>query len=292
MNPICPNISCHKGPKDGQMVRNGYNTRKSDSKKIQRFRCPVCGKSTSSATGSPNFMLKKKRINNKCFELLNSSTSQRRTAILLGVDKKTVERRAKFFHVIYKTHNKNFLIKNYQNNKITKVQFDEMESFIHTKLKPTSVPLAVCADTRKILDIQTASMPANGLNAHKSVEKYGKRPDDREEALDRLFENIKPFVDPEAVFISDSKTIYPKLVRKHFPKGTHISVKGRRSAIVGQGELKKIGYDPLFSLNHTCAMIRDNVKRLSRKTWCTSKTMSGLQGQLSMYAYYHNTELT
>jgi len=39
-------------------------------------------------------------------------------------------------------------------------------------------------------------------------------------------------------------------------EATHRTVKGRRGSIAGQGELKKIGFDPLFSLNHTCAMLR------------------------------------
>ena len=38
-----------------------------------------------------------------------------------------------------------------------------------------------------------------------------------------------------------------------------------------QGELKKRGKDPLFYINHTLAMLRANVNRLIRKTWCTTK---------------------
>ena len=60
---------------------------------------------------------------------------------------------------------------------------------------------------------------------------------------------------------------------------------------MGQGELKKLKYDPIFSLNHTCAMIRDNIKRLSRKTWCTTKRMPQLQINLELYALEHNRRL-
>jgi len=61
--------------------------------------------------------------------------------------------------------------------------------------------------------------------------------------------------------------------------------------VVGQGELKRGGYDPLFSLNHTAAMIRANINRLFRRTWCTSKRIDRLEGHLLLYTDYHNRVL-
>jgi len=66
----------------------------------------------------------------------------------------------------------------------------------------------------------------------------------------------------------------------------------RRGCSTGQGELKKLVYDPIFSLNHTCAMLRANLNRLFRKTWCTTKTVQGLVDPLSIHVRYHNTRLT
>jgi hypothetical protein len=58
--------------------------------------------------------------------------------------------------------------------------------------------------------------------------------------------------------------------------------------LTGQGELKVGGFDPIFSLNHTCAMLRANINRLFRKTWCTTKKMEMLEHHLAIYALYHN----
>jgi len=55
------------------------------------------------------------------------------------------------------------------------------------------------------------------------------------------------------------------------------TTKGRRECVVGQGELKGGGFDPLFSLNHTCAMIRAHVSRLFRRTWNTQSESTGLK---------------
>ena len=71
-------------------------------------------------------------------------------------------------------------------------------------------------------------------------------------------------------------------------KQIHERYKGARGAIVGQGELKKKNYDPLFSLNQTYAMFRDNIKRLARRTWCTTKRIDRLKHLLFIYAHYHN----
>jgi hypothetical protein len=92
----------------------------------------------------------------------------------------------------------------------------------------------------------------------------------------------------DAVIRSDENPHYVEDVKKHFPGCQHISHKGRRGCVTGQGELKRGGFDPLFTLNHTCAMVRDNLKRLARRTWCTTKKPERLQGQLTLYAMYHN----
>jgi len=76
--------------------------------------------------------------------------------------------------------------------------------------------------------------------------------------------------------------------------GIHVRLRPARSrgSVSGQGELKKLRFDPLFSLNHTCAMLRANLNRLFRRTWCMSKTIQGLIDHLSLYVIYHNLVLT
>ena len=58
--------------------------------------------------------------------------------------------------------------------------------------------------------------------------------------------------------------------------------------MVGLGELKKTAFDPIFTLNHTYAMFRDNLKTLSRRTWATAKRKDRLFFLLNIYAWFHN----
>ena len=166
--------------------------------------------------------------------------------------------------------------------------FDEMESFIHTKCKPVSLAIAVRAANRELISMHVASMPAKGLLAKISLKKYGPRKDNRPHALRQMMEDIKTAYPEAKKFVSDKKTDYPKLVRNYFPEAVHETTKGQRGCVVGQGELKALVFDPLFPLNHTCAMVRDNLKTMSRRTWCTAKRIDRMQDLVDLYCHFHN----
>jgi hypothetical protein len=146
--------------------------------------------------------------------------------------------------------------------------------------------------SRKIVGLSVASMPASGPLAKLARRKYGPRKDLRAQEASRLLAQAKPRLHPERLTIStDQKLAYPFWLKTHFPYARHKAYKGRRGCIVGQGELKKVGFDPLFSLNHTAAMIRANVNRLARRTWCTTKRPDRLLAHLYLYAAFHNSVL-
>jgi len=172
------------------------------------------------------------------------------------------------------------------------VQFDDLETSEQTKCKPLSVALAVEPRDRKILSFQVSTMPAKGHLAEIAQRKYGLRPDHRKRGWSELFCSLQPIVCADAEFLSDQNPHYPRQLKRYFPRATHRTVEGRRGCTAGYGELKKIGFDPLFSLNHTCAMLRANLNRLLRRTWCTTKTRQGLIDHLSIYVRYHNQVLT
>jgi hypothetical protein len=222
---------------------------------------------------------------------LVSGVSQRRAAIILRVDRKTVVRRFRFLAQQARAQQAEWL-EHYKRHPLASVQFDDLETSIHSKCQPVSVALAVEPNLRKIISFHVSPMPAKGLLAKFSRIKYGPRKDERPQGWTRLMEDLKPHVQPKAEFTSDENPHYPAFVKKHHPEVIHRTTLGGRGAITGQGELKKLAYDPLFSLNHSCAMLRANINRLFRRTWCTSKTIQGLVDHLSLYIAYHNQVLT
>ena len=282
MNRECPNTECLKLK---ESVKKGSYRRKSDSKVIPRFFCPSCKKTFSTATFSNAFGQHKRRLNPLVYKLLCSGVSQRRIAILLTCNLKTVARK-----LIYLARTKSFTSE-IDMNQITEVQFDEMEAWDHPKLRPVSILLFVEKHSRKILEIKVSRMSAKGLLKEKSIKKYGKIKDQRYLTFKDSFKNLTKMLPEKIIFESDQAPRYPHWVKTYFPHSNHITYKGRSGCVVGQGELKSGGYDPLFSLNHTCAMFRANVNRLFRRTWCTTKKLDRLQMHLNLYGHFHNTQL-
>jgi transposase-like protein len=285
----CPAFNCRCVDSRPHFVRHGRFYRSSDSRWISRWKCQSCSQTFSRATIDPCFRQIKRRVNYRLWLLLSSGTSLRRCATLLCVNRITVVRKLRFLAEQCRRSHASFL-RQFENHPISEIVFDEMETFEHTKFKPLSIALAVTKD-RKILSAEVAQMPAKGLIAAQSRKKYGHRKDERPKAMKRLLETLLPFTRPDAVFKSDQNPSYPFWLRKVFPNARHVTTKGGRAAVVGQGELKKLTWDPIFALNHTAAMLRANMNRLFRRTWCTTKTPQGLRDHLALYIHFHNSVL-
>lgn len=284
---IYPCPSCKECSK---VVRAGSYYRSCDRRQIARFLCRGCKRHFSAACFSSRAWQKKRDINGPLSRLLSSSTSMRRSALLLGINRKTVSRRLPFLAAQAKARQEKFLAR-FKARPAKNVQFDDLETFEHSKYRPISIAMAVEAKTRVILGFSISDMPAKGTVARFSRRKYGRRADLRHQGWNSLFLDLKNRVAEDAKFLSDQNPHYPPFVKKHFPKAKHRTIKGARGSIRGQGELKRVPFDPLFSLNHTFAMLRANISRLIRKTWCTTKKLSQLAHHIQIYVDFHNRVL-
>lgn len=267
----------------------GYFKRKFDGKKIQRYRCHHCLATYSDATYQSCYRQKKRRLNPKIRVLLCSNASQRRIARILKISRTTVARKHVFLAEQAKIENQ----KDFEKLPlITELQFDDLETIEHTKCKPLSVTVAVEKHSRKILGFDVCSMPAKGHLAKYARKKYGYRPDERHKARNSLFKELARKIATNAIIESDQSPHYPETVKRWCPDAQHITSPGKKGCVAGQGELKKVEFDPLFSINHTLAMLRANINRLIRKTWCTTKDPTRLKDHIEIYVLYHNRVLT
>jgi transposase-like protein len=301
MRRRCPNPNCKSepsllssqrfhNPRFRPIIRKGAFYRARDRRFITKYLCKQCGRNFSTSTLSPDYRQKKRDLNPIIVKQFASGTSQRRLAILLQVNPKTIVRKFRIMAARARAEHEERLIE-LASAPLAQIQFDDLETFEHTKCKPLSVALAVNKKNREILSFQVSRMPAKGKLAEISRRKYGYRKDERGKGWDRLFQVLRAVTKLDACFESDQNPHYPRFLRRHLREVNHVQHPGARGAVTGQGELKKLAFDPLFALNHTCAMLRANLNRLFRRTWCTTKTVQGLIDHLSIYLRYHNTVL-
>ena len=244
MNPQCP--GCHGS--GAHVIRYGSFYRRDDARKIQRFKCKSCLQSFSSATFSDAYRQQKRRINHSIKLLFASGMSIRRIAKLHGISKCTVAARLPFLADRARAEHARWLA---LHGPFTHVQFDDLETFEHTKCKPLTVPAVVDKDSQRVIGFSVAQIPAKGLLAAVSRAKYGYRPDKGRAARMALFKSLTPYISPTAIFESDQHPHYSIMMKRYFLEATHLSYQSRRATATGQGELKRVGFDHLFSINQS-----------------------------------------
>ena len=282
MNPNCSRCA------SSRVIKDGRYHRAEDAQSIQRYRCKDCGKGFSSSTLTPTYRQKRRRLNRLIESDIASSTAQRRIAIKQGCARNTVARKIAFLAEQARAKTKAWLA---SQEPFTNLQWDELITFEHTRLKPLSVAVMACEQGRSILGFRVAQIPASGLIARRSREKYGPRRNLSGYARRDLLKTLAPHIAAQATVTCDEHPRYREELETALTGVNVIQHRSVRGSLTGQGELKRTGWDPLFTINHTLAMLRDNIKRLTRRTWCTTKRQSALEDVIAIYVHFHNSRL-
>ena len=224
---------------------HGLYKRSSDGQVIKRYFCRMCKTTYSAATISPLKWQKKRHVNHSLMELLSNNVNLSAAARILRVNPKTVAKKLNFLGLVCRQMSKKNC-KNY--SKISEIQFDELQTIEHTKLKPLSVAVAVSKKERKILGFQVSRMPATGHLAKVSRKKYGKRPDDRLKGMRQLFYDLSQQLNTNISVSSDECPFYKGVVKTYFPAANYNQYLGKKGSVAGQGELKKPLLTPYLAL--------------------------------------------
>src|SRR5262249_59806085 len=97
----------------------------------------------------------------------------------------------------------------------------------------------------------------------------------------RVLRRLRRLLDGGRVELrTDQKALYGSLCRRLFPgQVTHTTVSGR---------LPRTSFNPLFPINLTDAMLRDNNGRMRRRSWLVSKRRRMLGLQLELFTADRN----
>lgn len=266
--------------------KKGYFYKKVTKTYIPRYLCLNCKKNFSTSTLAKTFRQKRPDLNTKIFKLVCSGVSFRQSALTLGCSYNTVyekflwlSEKARLFHL-----NQSFRVK--------ELQFDEMESIEHTKLKPLSIAMAVSEDYR-ILGVRVGTIPAKGHLSRISIKKYGFRENQSSLITQELLLSLKGSIsNKDFILKSDAKISYKQIAKNAFPNHIHESFvakdnKEKRREMKYTNQEKRI-FDPLFAINQRFAKLRDHIKRLTRRSWCTTKKIENLEKHIYLYMAQNN----
>lgn len=345
LNSHCPS---HKNGKQ-HVWKHGRKYLKTERVYTQRYKCQICNKTFVASKLKPKKKQKEKYsiVKKKIQELYCNGMTIRSISIFLGINRKTVERKLELiaeeaeelyrdkyrFKYIDQYHkNKN----NTQNLKTPLLIYDEMETHEHTSLKPLSIGIAFDPYNNKIIDIRVCRFPPRGrfretlkykpILRQKYIDGGFSFKDERKEMTNHVFLNAKEYFESSITdkrkVVSDGKTFYPILIKKHFPNSEHIVLIQKYGPTVDDTEVdemlnengllkdpedlrtkdffvlsaktKTYPYNALSAFaqfNKLCALLRLKLVVLHRKTFCTTKKMSKLQIGLYVFQHWYNSKV-
>jgi hypothetical protein len=91
---------------------------------------------------------------------------------------------------------------------------------------------------------------------------------------------------------TDGEASYPKWIRQTLPGVIHTRHHSIKETSLGRARKRATGEpretDPLFAINVLFAKARNDLARLGRKTWTTTKSLKGLENHLWLWVAWVN----
>ena len=286
--PHCPHEDCpSQGAKTFLWRRQGYFYRHCDGRWVQRFRCKRCSRTFSTQTFRFDYRLHKPRLHLNLWRDLVSKSTHRQSARTLGCSRATVAQRV----VRMGRHCRLFQRRALSRSEglVGPFQLDELETFEHNRrLSPVTVPVLVEKQSLFVVHQECATLPARGrLSAADRAKKRlrdeseGVRRSGSRAAVEACFSALGRVTrDGPVVLEFDGKRTYPGCARR--------TLGDRARTRVLSSRMKAFKRDPLFTVNHTLALLRDGISRLVRRTWAAAKSRHRLRDHLWIWIVYRN----
>ena len=277
--------------------KNGWFKRQRDSRKVPRYQCRDCGKSFCSTQTQINVHQHRPDLNRKIFGLAVSGATMRRIADLTGCDKGTVQAKIEHLAKQAKASHAEFLLQLEDEGGTGFVMMDELETFIHARYKQVNVPVVVQVKTGKVLAFGVARTPSTmtlGGAGTGALPPGGSSwtQNDRPIVLANVLTTIAPVLKKDASIATDGDASYPKWISAQLPGVVHVVWRSPKETVLGRAKKRADGTpretDPLFAINLTHAKMRNDLARLGRKTWTTTKTIQGLKNHLWLWVAWRN----
>ena len=245
-------MSCVKCHSSDSVIKKGWVQTRKRAKKVQRYSCKDCGLLFTSRNAKSTYKEKRPDLNKRIRELYVEGMPLRAIARVLNCDYKTVVRKFIKYGELDVQTNKLVLP-----HKCRVIQIDEMYSFIGKRGNSVYIALAV-AGHGQILSFQCSQV--------------------KRDALEAMMRDLEGYVDSETIFYSDKDVSYQGLLEKFYPQADYV--------ILHRWDAEEF----LKYLSFVCALVRNRLGRMSRKSWCFSRDVGRLQLNLEMLMRKYNSE--
>jgi transposase-like protein len=285
--PRCPNQSCnqHNDPAPRFFVRNGFYRSRCRLEPVARFRCRACRHGFSTQTFRSDRGDRRPECNAQLFLYLASGMGLRQAGRVLNLAiASVVQKLRKLGRTCAQLHQnlcarlppgRTFLL-------------DEEETYEGASIRPLTVPMLIERETWFLVatavgPIRRLAAPGTQRRARQQREEaaHGVRPDRSRECVRQVLQRLAELVPTGPLWLqTDQKSSYGTLIREVFgERATHETTAGSDP---------RTTRNPLFPINTTLAMSRDNNGRLHRQSWLVSKLAPYLQRQLHVFTVYRD----
>ncbi|WP_227893465.1 hypothetical protein [Burkholderia vietnamiensis] len=274
--PVCPNPDCvhHTKPPADFYRKNGYRRTKHNGQPVPRYQCKACGKNFCATQVKPIHGQHRPDLNTQVFKMAVSRVGIRRMATVLGCGRETIQRKIEYLAGESRRHHALFLLQLAKDGGTGYVMMDELETYIHARWAQVGVPMAVRVKTGHVLGFGIALLSSN----MKKGRLAGWTKDTRHLVVPKVLNALRPVMKPGGTLATDGDASYPKWIARALP-----GVRHERRATGEPGE-----FDPLFTINLTHAKLRNDLARLGRRSWATTKTMKALDDHLWLWVAWVN----
>ena len=285
--PFCPLQGCpnREQPTAKFCIRYGYFAPAGRPKKVQRFRCKACRRTFSEVTFRLDCGDRRPEVNTKLFEALVSGTGYRQCARTLDMGVSAVQRKARKL-----SKHAGFLHDNLSPRLPADRIYllDEEETYEQASIRTLTMPVLI---EREHWFVVTTEVGSSRRLAAKGTERRawqdreellnGPRPDQSRECVLTVMQDLdRRIAGSDLVLETDQKSSYATIANEVFGKRVvHMTTSSRQA---------RTTCNPLFPINTTLAMTRDNLGRLRRQSWLVTKKGEFLRGHMNLFLAYRN----
>lgn len=285
--PRCPHRECefHLRPHPGFYQPCGSYQPRCRTEPVPRFRCRGCRRGFSRQTFRHDYGDRRPECNEPLLALVTSGVGLRQIGRLLGLDINSVQ----------KKHRKIARTCGLLHGNLSSTlpagltyQLDEEETFETASIRPVTMPVLIERRTWFVVATATGSIrrlakPSTERRRRQDQEdlQRGKRADESRSCVRKVLELLREKAPAGSVTLqSDEKSSYRTLANAVFgDRLEHQTTPGKRLRTTA---------NPLFPINTTMAMTRDNCGRLRRRSWLVTKDRRWLGMQLLVFTVYRN----